>query len=140
MSERKLFLGKLNYVREREIKDVMSKFGKLADFDFKQNYAFVEFEKKEDCEKAFESVSRDIANKDNRLVKDIVIQKYGAHKKYGGKEDDACFNCGEKGHWASRCYLKRNGQPAPSSYGVSSMKYLYLIRSHIIYQYILHNR
>ena len=35
MSERKLFLGKLNYVREREIKDVMGKFGKLADFDFK---------------------------------------------------------------------------------------------------------
>ena len=35
MSDRKLFLGKLNYIRERELKEIMQKYGKLADFDFK---------------------------------------------------------------------------------------------------------
>lgn len=105
MSDRKLFLGKLNYMRERELKEIMEKYGKLADLDFKQNYAFVEYYKKEDCEKALEELGGE--RKEKRGVGDMVVQKYGAHKKYGGKEDDSCFNCGQKGHWATRCHLKR---------------------------------
>lgn len=53
MSERKLFLGRLNHIKERDIEDVVRKYGKVVELDFKQNYAFVEYEKKEDCDKAY---------------------------------------------------------------------------------------
>ncbi|KAI9496220.1 hypothetical protein BDB00DRAFT_136999 [Zychaea mexicana] len=95
---RRLFVGNLNrHVRERDIKDLFSKLGRLQDYEIVDDFAFVEYEDARDAADAIKEFDG------TRLEGDRIIVEYARKgpatvRGARGRSDGRCYNCGEVGH------------------------------------------
>ena len=116
-----IFIAKLSLsLTEDELDSQFRKFGKIKNQQLKRGYAFIEYY---DYHDAYEAIRK----MDGRRIggQKIVVQeargKRRPHrerrddsrspynkerikiKRSGPQEDDICYNCGKKGHWANEC-------------------------------------
>eukprot|EP01017_Pseudomicrothorax_dubius_P019831 TRINITY_DN2187_c0_g1_i6.p1 TRINITY_DN2187_c0_g1~~TRINITY_DN2187_c0_g1_i6.p1 ORF type:complete len:187 (-),score=33.25 TRINITY_DN2187_c0_g1_i6:111-671(-) len=106
MSDSKIFVGKLaKNVEEKDLKKAFEKFGEVKSIEMKHSFAFIEFEGGNAAEDAIKEM-----NGKELDGSEIRVEKYGENKKEGRtrgpRNEDTCYNCGRKGHWANEC---RNG-------------------------------
>mmetsp|Transcript_20046 Transcript_20046/g.35791 ORF Transcript_20046/g.35791 Transcript_20046/m.35791 type:complete len:276 (-) Transcript_20046:59-886(-) len=71
--------------------EVMAPFGRITACVFKQAIAFVTYARREDADRAVQEVDRTLFGR-----ADVTVE----HSK---NEANACFNCGQSGHWSRDC-------------------------------------
>ncbi|KAJ4768708.1 Peptidyl-prolyl cis-trans isomerase-like protein 4 [Rhynchospora pubera] len=118
-----LFVCKLNPVTEDEdLFTIFSRFGTVTSAeiirDYKTGdslcYAFIEFEKKEDCERAYFKMDNTLID-DRRIHVDFsqsVSKLWGQyrHGKKNQKDKGGCFKCGATDHYAKDCDGEKDGK------------------------------
>lgn len=99
-----LFVGRLaREVRERDLEDVFSKFGRITRCVVKrEGYAFVEFEDQRDADDALRQCDG------MRILGERISVEYakGTRRDTGapsGVSNDECFHCRRPGHFAREC-------------------------------------
>jgi RNA recognition motif-containing protein len=111
-----LFVGRLpSDVRQRELEDLFDKYGKILRCDIKSSYAFVEFEDSRDAEDAVKEMDGYRLSGRPIVVEWAKGKRRGGERASGGGDRDACFKCGEKGHWARECRNSGGGGGSSSS-------------------------
>ncbi|KAF3322517.1 peptidyl-prolyl cis-trans isomerase CYP59 isoform X1 [Carex littledalei] len=121
--ENVLFVCKLNPVTEDEdLFTIFSRFGTVTSAeiirDFKTGdslcYAFIEYENKEDCERAYFKMDNTLID-DRRIHVDFsqsVSKLWGQyrHGKKNQKDTGGCFKCGAIDHYAKDCDGNKDGK------------------------------
>jgi len=108
-----LFVGRLSSdTRSRDLEDLFYKFGKITRCDVKRGgFGFVEFEDKRDAEDAIKELDGATLLGRRIAVEWAKGPRRGSDSSSSrDKTDgDACFKCGESGHWARDCTNSRSG-------------------------------
>jgi len=100
-----LFVGRISRdVRDRDLEDAFSKFGKLKRCDLKGSFGFVTFEDERDAEDAL----KEMDNKDlcgTRIHAEWAKVSGKSSRTNRGREDseEKCYECGGRGHLARDC-------------------------------------
>ncbi|KAG9008499.1 hypothetical protein FRB90_008841 [Tulasnella sp. 427] len=96
----KIYVGNLpNTTREDDLQGCFGEMGRIVGVELKIGYGFVEFENKEQAERAVQKYDGGLflGNK----IRCEVSHGGGKVAKFG--EPGACFKCRQQGHWAREC-------------------------------------
>jgi len=112
-----LFVGRLaSDTRSRDLEDLFYKFGKITRCDVKRGgFGFVEFDNKRDAEDAIRELDG------TSLLGRHIAVEWAKGPRRGSdssstRDGDACFKCGESGHWARDCTARGSrGRRSPRS-------------------------
>ncbi|KAG8880827.1 hypothetical protein FRB97_000418 [Tulasnella sp. 331] len=97
----KIYVGNLpNQTRDEDLEGCFSELGKIASVELKIGYGFVEFETREDAERAVQKYDGGLflGNK----IRCELSHGSGKVSKFSG-EPGICFKCRLPGHWAREC-------------------------------------
>lgn len=95
---RTVFIGGISReVQSEDIEKGFKSFGTIENIKMKGDFAFVEYKRVDDCERAIKEMA----------YAKIMGHKITVQKSYGGRNrrergpegKDVCYNCGNKGHW-----------------------------------------
>jgi len=101
-----LFVGRLSpETRTRDLEDLFYKYGKITRCDVKRGgFGFVEFEDKRDAEDAIRELDGTTLLGRHIAVEWAKGPRRGSDSSSSrDKNADACFKCGDTGHWARDC-------------------------------------
>ncbi|KAI8881916.1 RNA-binding domain-containing protein [Backusella circina FSU 941] len=120
----RLYVGKVSrHVREGDLRDLFSRYGRLRDLSLKNYYAFIEYDNVRDADDAIKYLDgyrledeRLIVQVAKRSTRDLDRDRdYGRDRQRdnnSGGASDRCYNCGEFGI-AKECSLpKGSGERA----------------------------
>lgn len=98
--------------RSRSLERLFRPFGRIRDLKMKRNYAFITFSDPYDAKDAVRKM-----NKKHFKGSTMIVQHAGEKKREvidkrrGPGDNDVCYNCQEKGHWANQCRNERKERP-----------------------------
>jgi len=110
-----LFVGRLSSeTRSRDLEDLFYKYGKITRCDVKRGgFGFIEFDDKRDAEDAIKELDGATLLGRKIAVEWAKGARRGSDSSTSTSRDktdgDACFKCGESGHWARDCPNSRGG-------------------------------
>jgi len=112
-----LFVGRLSSdTRPRDLEELFYKFGKITRCDVKRGgFGFVEFDDKRDAEDAIRELDGATLLGRHIAVEWAKGPRRGSDSSSGrDKNGDACFKCGDTGHWARDCTNSRRTEGGAS--------------------------
>ncbi|KAI8974054.1 hypothetical protein BDB01DRAFT_408516 [Pilobolus umbonatus] len=113
----RLYVGKVSsYVREQDLRDLFTRFGRIRDLVLRDYYAFIEFDNVRDAEDAAKELNghrlegerlivqvanraRDRGDRDSRDDRRDDRRDFRSDRdRSSAAGSDRCYNCGEFGH------------------------------------------